>query len=133
MRLRNVHRAGTLGLSALMVVIGVTLVIEALTGLGGLSIRLLAGVLFIAGGVGRLYVEVRRGRSGVGSAGSALARRVERRLERSVERVRTASREPEGTAGLEPPIGPQGNGASGNGRPPPRRRAGGRRRRRSGR
>jgi hypothetical protein len=60
MGLRHLHRAGTLMLSAVMVVIGIALVVEALTGLGGISVRLLAGVLFVAGGFGRLYVELRR-------------------------------------------------------------------------
>lgn len=49
-----------MALSVAMVVLGVALVIEAIAGFGGISVRLLAGVLFIAGGVGRLYVEVRR-------------------------------------------------------------------------
>jgi hypothetical protein len=60
MGLRHLHRAGTLMLSAVMAVIGIALVVEALTGVGGVSVRLLAGVLFVAGGFGRLYVELRR-------------------------------------------------------------------------
>ena len=50
-------------LSMAMVAIGIALVVEALSGHGGiLSARLLLGVLFLAGGSGRLYVETRRGR-----------------------------------------------------------------------
>ncbi len=49
--------------STLMLLIGVALIVQALGSLGGgLSTRLLLGVLFTAGGVGRLYVELRRGR-----------------------------------------------------------------------
>ncbi len=49
-----------MALSVAMVVLGVALVIEAIVGVGGVSVRLLAGVLFVAGGIGRLYVELRR-------------------------------------------------------------------------
>jgi uncharacterized membrane protein HdeD (DUF308 family) len=60
---RQVHRTGTVVLSLLMVVVGVALIVEALAGSGGpLSPRLLIGVLFIAAGVARVYLEVRRGR-----------------------------------------------------------------------
>jgi uncharacterized membrane protein HdeD (DUF308 family) len=63
MRGRQVHRTGTLVLSLLMVVIGMALIVEAFAGSGGvLSPRLLLGVLFIAAGVARVYLEVRRGR-----------------------------------------------------------------------
>jgi hypothetical protein len=59
----QVHRAGTLVLSLLMVAIGVGLVVEVLVGAGSaLSARLLLGLLFIAAGVARIYLEVRRGR-----------------------------------------------------------------------
>jgi hypothetical protein len=45
-----------------MAVIGVALVVEAVTGSGGvLSGRALLGVLFLAAGAGRMYVETRRG------------------------------------------------------------------------
>lgn len=61
---RGAHRAGTLALSLLMVAIGVALVVQAVSGNGGvLSPRLLLGVLFAAAGAGRLYVERRRGGS----------------------------------------------------------------------
>jgi uncharacterized membrane protein HdeD (DUF308 family) len=60
---RQLHRRGTLVLSLLMVVIGLALIVEALAGAGGaLSPRLLIGLLFIAAGVARTYLEVRRGR-----------------------------------------------------------------------
>ncbi len=50
-------------LSVLMALVGVALLVEAIGGSGGaLSGRTLLGVLFIAAGLGRLYVEVRRGR-----------------------------------------------------------------------
>ena len=50
-------------LSLLMAAIGLALIVEAVGGHGSvLSPRLLLGVLFVAAGVGRLYVEVRRGR-----------------------------------------------------------------------
>lgn len=51
-----------MALSALMAVIGVALVVEAAAGAGGvLSGRALLGVLFLAAGAGRMYVEARRG------------------------------------------------------------------------
>jgi hypothetical protein len=60
---RNVHRSGTFVLSVLMIAIGVALIAQAMGGHGGvISARLLLGVLFIAGGIGRLYLERKRGR-----------------------------------------------------------------------
>ena len=60
---RQAHRAGTWVLSILMAAIGVALIVEAVAGHGSaISPRLLLGVLFIAGGLGRLYLEVRRDR-----------------------------------------------------------------------
>jgi hypothetical protein len=60
---RQAHRAGTFTLSLLMAAIGVALVVQAVSGHGSvLSPRLLLGVLFVAAGVGRMYVERRRGR-----------------------------------------------------------------------
>jgi hypothetical protein len=60
---RAAHRTGTFVLSLLMMVIGVALIVEAVTGHGSvISPRLLLGVLFIAAGAGRAYVEVGRGR-----------------------------------------------------------------------
>jgi hypothetical protein len=60
---RSVHRSGTFVLSVLMIAIGIALIAQAVGGNGGvLSPRLLLGVLFIAGGIGRLYLERKRGR-----------------------------------------------------------------------
>jgi hypothetical protein len=59
---RGVHRFGTRLLSVLMAAIGVGLIVEAVVGVGGATVTLLvAGVLFVAAGVGRLYVERKRG------------------------------------------------------------------------
>jgi hypothetical protein len=59
---RQVHRTGTTVLSLAMVTIGIALAVEAIGGAGGvLSARLLLGVLFLAAGSGRLYLEMRRG------------------------------------------------------------------------
>ena len=45
-----------------MVAVGIALAIEAFVGAGGvISIRLLLAVLFVAGGSGRLYLQLRRG------------------------------------------------------------------------
>jgi len=53
----------TFALSALMVVIGSALIVQAMTAhASAISPRLLLGVLFIAAGVGRSYVEIRRNR-----------------------------------------------------------------------
>ncbi len=61
---RGVHRYSTVALSLLMAVIGVALAVQALSGHGGvISGRLLLGVLFMAAGVGRLYLESRRSRA----------------------------------------------------------------------
>ena len=63
MKGRQAHRSGTFVLSLLMAIIGVGLIAQALDGNGGvISARLLLGVLFIAAGGGRTYVELRRGR-----------------------------------------------------------------------
>jgi hypothetical protein len=51
-----------MALSALMILLGVALVVEDLAGGDVISPRLLLGGLFLAAGLGRLYVEVRRGR-----------------------------------------------------------------------
>lgn len=54
---------GTLVLSAVMVIIGAALIIQALSaGASVLSGRLVIGVLFLVAGCGRAYVELRRGR-----------------------------------------------------------------------
>jgi hypothetical protein len=60
---RGAHRAGTFVLSLLMAAIGVALIVQAVSGHGSvISPRLLLGALFIAAAVGRLYIEVGRGR-----------------------------------------------------------------------
>jgi hypothetical protein len=60
---RQAHRMGTLALSLLMAASGVALIAEAATAhASAISPRLLLGVLFIAAGAGRWYVEVRRAR-----------------------------------------------------------------------
>jgi hypothetical protein len=54
---------GTYVLSLAMVAIGLALIVQALSGHGGvISPRLLLGLLFIAAGAGRAYIEVRKGR-----------------------------------------------------------------------
>jgi hypothetical protein len=60
---RQVHRMGTFALSLAMLLIGLALIVQVAAGDGGaLSGRLLLGVLFVAAGAGRSYVEIRRGR-----------------------------------------------------------------------
>jgi hypothetical protein len=60
---RQAHRSATLMFSLVMVVIGVALIAQAVDGHGGIiSPRLLLGVLFIAAGGGRLYLEEKRSR-----------------------------------------------------------------------
>jgi predicted membrane channel-forming protein YqfA (hemolysin III family) len=60
---RQAHRSATLMFSLVMVVIGVALIAQAVDGHGGIiSPRLLLGVLFIAAGGGRVYLEGKRGR-----------------------------------------------------------------------
>jgi hypothetical protein len=60
---RQAHRAGTFVLSLVMAAIGLALIVQVLLGNGSaISPRLLLGVLFIAAGGGRMYIEVRRGR-----------------------------------------------------------------------
>jgi hypothetical protein len=62
---RQAHRLATLALSMTMAAIGLVLVVQAVTGhASAISPRLLLGVLFMAAGGGRTYVEVRRGRRG---------------------------------------------------------------------
>jgi hypothetical protein len=60
---RQAHRMGTYVLSLAMVVIGLALVVQALSAsTGTITSRLLLGILFLAAGSGRWYVEVRRRR-----------------------------------------------------------------------
>jgi hypothetical protein len=62
---RQVHRSGTFVFSLLMAVIGVALIVQVVSGHGSaISPRMLLGVLFLAAGIGRLYLEAKRGRSG---------------------------------------------------------------------
>ena len=57
------HRTATTLMSAAMTVIGVALLAQSIAaGAGIVSGRLLLGVLFLAAGLGRSYVEIRRGR-----------------------------------------------------------------------
>lgn len=59
---RQVHRTGTWVLSIAMVAIGIALAVQAVAGAGGaVSMRALLGLLFLAAGSGRIYLEVRRG------------------------------------------------------------------------
>jgi hypothetical protein len=61
----QVHRTATLVFSLLMLAIGLALIIQTVSANGSaISTRLLLGVLFLAAGVGRTYVEIRRGRGG---------------------------------------------------------------------
>ncbi|HST55266.1 MAG TPA: hypothetical protein VLJ42_05140 [Solirubrobacteraceae bacterium] len=64
MRPRRLHRSSTAVMCALMVIIGVALIVQAVAGSGFFSPRLLLGVLFIAAGLGRLYVESGRAAHG---------------------------------------------------------------------
>jgi hypothetical protein len=61
----QVHRAGTFVFSLVMVAIGMALIVQVIAGhTSAIAPRMLLGVLFLAAGVGRAYVEIRRGRSG---------------------------------------------------------------------
>jgi hypothetical protein len=60
---RGVHRGGTFVLSFAMLAIGVALLVQSLTAhVSALSGRFLIAILFVAAGVGRIYVELRRGK-----------------------------------------------------------------------
>jgi uncharacterized membrane protein YedE/YeeE len=60
---RTVHRSGTVLLSVAMVAIGLALIGQILAGTGTvLSARMLLGLLFLAAGIARLYLERKRGR-----------------------------------------------------------------------
>ena len=60
---RTVHRSGTVLFSVLMVAIGVALIGQTIgSGTSVLSARLLLGVLFLAAGIARLYLERKRSR-----------------------------------------------------------------------
>jgi hypothetical protein len=60
---QRIHRNSTRVLSLLMIALGVALAVQAITGDGGVfSSRMLLGVLMIAAGGGRIYLERRRSR-----------------------------------------------------------------------
>jgi len=62
---RDVHRGATRVLSVLMIVIGVAILVSTIARGGGpLAVGLLLGVLFVAAGAGRLYVERQREKAG---------------------------------------------------------------------
>jgi hypothetical protein len=55
---RDLHRQTTAVLSAVLIVLGIAMIVRTLVAGGGaVAIGLLLGVLFIAAGVGRLYVN----------------------------------------------------------------------------
>jgi hypothetical protein len=57
---RDIHRRGTLVLSAAMLVLGIAMVVVTLAGGGGpLALGIVLGVLFAASGAGRLYFTLR--------------------------------------------------------------------------
>jgi multisubunit Na+/H+ antiporter MnhB subunit len=57
---RQIHRSTTRALSLAMVAIGVLLVVRTLAaGGGGLALGLILGVLFVAAGAARLYLQSR--------------------------------------------------------------------------
>ena len=55
---RDLHAKATTAMSALMVVLGVAILVTTLAGGGGpLAVGVLLGVLFVAAGAGRIYVQ----------------------------------------------------------------------------
>lgn len=61
---RQVHRTSSLALSLLMAVIGLALIVQVIDAhASAISARLLLGILFLAAGCGRTFVELRRGRA----------------------------------------------------------------------
>jgi hypothetical protein len=67
---RNLHRSSTAVLSTILVLIGVALIVRTLTAGGGaIAFGLLLGVLFIAVGLGRLYLNGLMGRRAPGARG----------------------------------------------------------------
>lgn len=59
---RNVHRTGTIIMSGLLVLIGVTIVARTIaSGGGALAVGLILGVLFVLAGAGRLWVALKQG------------------------------------------------------------------------
>jgi hypothetical protein len=58
---KNVHRMTTMVLSLSMAIIGLALIVQALSGGSGVVVRMLLGVLFVVAGSGRLYLLARKG------------------------------------------------------------------------
>ena len=57
---RDLHRQTTGLLSVILVILGVAMIVRTVVaGGGGLAFGLLMGVLFIAAGVGRMYINTR--------------------------------------------------------------------------
>jgi hypothetical protein len=62
---RDLHRGSTTVLSTILVLLGVAMIVRTLAaGGGGLAFGLLLGVLFIAAGLGRMYINGLLGRRG---------------------------------------------------------------------
>lgn len=60
---RQLHRSSTRILSLAMIVIGILLVVRTLAaGGGGLALGLILGVLFVAAGGARIYLQTRQER-----------------------------------------------------------------------
>jgi len=60
---RQLHRSTTRVLSLAMIAIGVALLVRTLAlGGGGVAIGIVLGVLFVAAGAARLYLQAREGR-----------------------------------------------------------------------
>jgi len=60
---RQLHRSTTRLLSFAMIVIGVLLIVRTLAaGGGGLALGLILGVLFVAAGAARIYLQTRQER-----------------------------------------------------------------------
>jgi hypothetical protein len=58
---RNLHRAATRVMSVVMVILGIAILVSTIARGGGpLAIGILLGVMFVAAGAGRLYVERER-------------------------------------------------------------------------
>jgi hypothetical protein len=56
-RSSGIHRAGTVILSAAMLVLGIAMIVRAVTAGGGvLAVGVVFGLLFVAAGAGRLWV-----------------------------------------------------------------------------
>ncbi|WCB94684.1 hypothetical protein DSM104299_03423 [Baekduia alba] len=67
---RDLHRQTTVVLSAILVLIGVAMIVRTLVAGGGaIAIGLLLGVLFIAAGLGRLYLNGMLARRGAARRG----------------------------------------------------------------